>query len=192
MFYLLLLWIWQSRIRPTGNGRHFETPSPAAAAAPCGGGGDPLPAGASPPRAPRPPAPPAPAPRDMAGVAGGGGGNDFQWCFSQVKGAIDEDVAEADIISTVEFNYSGDLLATGDKGGRVVIFQREQEVSAMKNNSAITLLLCCTVSLHLFMLQLLNGLIVFSENPKLSKSLNICLLLNSVGWFGGNPPKRKR
>uniref|UniRef100_A0A8B9K2X7 Protein phosphatase 2, regulatory subunit B, delta n=1 Tax=Astyanax mexicanus TaxID=7994 RepID=A0A8B9K2X7_ASTMX len=56
-----------------------------------------------------------------------GGGNDFQWCFSQVKGAIDEDVAEADIISTVEFNYSGELLATGDKGGRVVIFQREQE-----------------------------------------------------------------
>ncbi|XP_026308786.1 serine/threonine-protein phosphatase 2A 55 kDa regulatory subunit B delta isoform-like isoform X2 [Piliocolobus tephrosceles] len=33
----------------------------------------------------------------------------------------------SDIISTVEFNYSGDLLATGDKGGRVVIFQREQE-----------------------------------------------------------------
>ncbi|XP_017749328.1 PREDICTED: serine/threonine-protein phosphatase 2A 55 kDa regulatory subunit B delta isoform isoform X2 [Rhinopithecus bieti] len=66
----------------------------------------------------------------MAGAGGGGcpaGGNDFQWCFSQVKGAIDEDVAEADVISTVEFNYSGDLLATGDKGGRVVIFQREQE-----------------------------------------------------------------
>ncbi|KAI5103491.1 serine/threonine-protein phosphatase 2A 55 kDa regulatory subunit B delta isoform [Silurus meridionalis] len=33
----------------------------------------------------------------------------------------------ADIISTVEFNFSGELLATGDKGGRVVIFQREQE-----------------------------------------------------------------
>ncbi|KAM4840114.1 serine/threonine-protein phosphatase 2A 55 kDa regulatory subunit B delta isoform isoform X2 [Urocitellus parryii] len=65
----------------------------------------------------------------MAGAGGGGcpAGNDFQWCFSQVKGAVDEDVAEADIISTVEFNYSGDLLATGDKGGRVVIFQREQE-----------------------------------------------------------------
>ncbi|MGH0144599.1 UNVERIFIED_CONTAM: hypothetical protein FKN15_003808 [Acipenser sinensis] len=60
-------------------------------------------------------------------MAGVGGGNDLQWCFAQVKGAIDEDVAEADIISTVEFNYSGDLLATGDKGGRVVIFQREQE-----------------------------------------------------------------
>ncbi|XP_043939077.1 serine/threonine-protein phosphatase 2A 55 kDa regulatory subunit B alpha isoform isoform X4 [Protopterus annectens] len=58
---------------------------------------------------------------------GAGGGNDVQWCFSQVKGAIDDDVAEADIISTVEFNSSGELLATGDKGGRVVIFQQEQE-----------------------------------------------------------------
>ncbi|MBN3301968.1 2ABG phosphatase, partial [Amia calva] len=33
----------------------------------------------------------------------------------------------ADIISTVEFNQTGELLATGDKGGRVVIFQREPE-----------------------------------------------------------------
>uniref|UniRef100_A0A8C7L1T0 Protein phosphatase 2, regulatory subunit B, alpha b n=1 Tax=Oncorhynchus kisutch TaxID=8019 RepID=A0A8C7L1T0_ONCKI len=57
----------------------------------------------------------------------GGGSNDVQWCFSQVKGAIDDDVAEADIISTVEFNHSGELLATGDKGGRVVIFQQEIE-----------------------------------------------------------------
>ena len=32
----------------------------------------------------------------------------------------------ADIISTVEFNDDGELLATGDKGGRIVIFQREQ------------------------------------------------------------------
>lgn len=36
----------------------------------------------------------------------------------------------ADIISTVEFNSTGELLATGDKGGRVVVFQREQEVNA--------------------------------------------------------------
>ncbi|KAK3523027.1 hypothetical protein QTP86_011330 [Hemibagrus guttatus] len=33
----------------------------------------------------------------------------------------------ADVISTVEFNNTGNLLATGDKGGRVVIFQRETE-----------------------------------------------------------------
>lgn len=37
-------------------------------------------------------------------------------------------VVPADVISTVEFNQTGDLLATGDKGGRVVIFQRESEV----------------------------------------------------------------
>lgn len=43
----------------------------------------------------------------------------------------------ADIISTVEFNYSGDLLATGDKGGRVVIFQREQEVSKLQSTDAM-------------------------------------------------------
>ena len=34
----------------------------------------------------------------------------------------------ADIISTVEFNHDGELLATGDKGGRIVIFQRENAV----------------------------------------------------------------
>ncbi|KPP68150.1 hypothetical protein Z043_113192 [Scleropages formosus] len=36
-------------------------------------------------------------------------------------------VGATDIISTVEFNQTGELLATGDKGGRVVIFQREPE-----------------------------------------------------------------
>ena len=37
----------------------------------------------------------------------------------------------ADIISCVEFNQDGDLLATGDKGGRVVIFQRDPAVSTL-------------------------------------------------------------
>jgi serine/threonine-protein phosphatase 2A regulatory subunit B len=53
------------------------------------------------------------------------GNGDVQWCFAQVKGTLDDDVTEADIISCVEFNHDGDLLATGDKGGRVVIFQRD-------------------------------------------------------------------
>ena len=34
----------------------------------------------------------------------------------------------ADIISCVEFSHDGELLATGDKGGRVVIFQHDQMV----------------------------------------------------------------
>ncbi|XP_033829087.1 serine/threonine-protein phosphatase 2A 55 kDa regulatory subunit B alpha isoform isoform X1 [Periophthalmus magnuspinnatus] len=53
--------------------------------------------------------------------------SEMEWCFSQVKGAIDDEVAEADLISAVEFNYTGELLATGDKGGRIVIFQQNPE-----------------------------------------------------------------
>lgn len=49
--------------------------------------------------------------------------------------------AAADIISTVEFNSSGELLATGDKGGRVVVFQREQEVGNTNNATLNVLLL---------------------------------------------------
>nr|BAA09945.1 protein phosphatase 2A 55kD regulatory subunit (B subunit) [Schizosaccharomyces pombe] len=49
-----------------------------------------------------------------------------QWKFAQCfgdKGDV-EDITEADIISAVEFDHTGDYLATGDKGGRVVLFER--------------------------------------------------------------------
>lgn len=51
------------------------------------------------------------------------------WCLSLSS--------TADIISTVEFNSTGELLATGDKGGRVVVFQREQEVRSHDPNAPI-------------------------------------------------------
>jgi hypothetical protein len=35
----------------------------------------------------------------------------------------------ADIISTVEFDHTGNYLATGDKGGRVVLFERNESVN---------------------------------------------------------------
>lgn len=38
-------------------------------------------------------------------------------------------VIAADIISTVEFDSTGNYLATGDKGGRVVLFERNEMVS---------------------------------------------------------------
>jgi hypothetical protein len=60
-------------------------------------------------------------------MAGAGRGNYIRWWFSQVKGAAGDDAAEVDIISTVECNHSGVLLATGDKGESVVIFQQKQE-----------------------------------------------------------------
>jgi len=37
-------------------------------------------------------------------------------------------VPPADIISTVEFDHTGNYLATGDKGGRVVLFERNETV----------------------------------------------------------------
>lgn len=52
------------------------------------------------------------------------GGWKFAQCFGD-KGEVD-DITEADIISTVEFDHTGDYLATGDKGGRVVLFERNE------------------------------------------------------------------
>ena len=49
--------------------------------------------------------------------------------------------APADIISTVEFDHTGNYLATGDKGGRVVLFERNETVSACQ---------CCYLSVILF------------------------------------------
>uniref|UniRef100_A0AAR2K321 Protein phosphatase 2 regulatory subunit Balpha n=1 Tax=Pygocentrus nattereri TaxID=42514 RepID=A0AAR2K321_PYGNA len=70
-----------------------------------------------------------------AGATMWNGGSEIkQWCLSQVKGAIDDDVTEADIISAVEFNHSGELLATGDRGGRIVIFQQEQESKTLAHS----------------------------------------------------------
>ncbi|KAG1438276.1 hypothetical protein G6F56_012705 [Rhizopus delemar] len=48
----------------------------------------------------------------------------FAQCFGD-KGDSD-DITEADIISVVEFDHTGDYLATGDKGGRVVLFERNE------------------------------------------------------------------
>ncbi|CAF1651102.1 unnamed protein product, partial [Adineta ricciae] len=54
-------------------------------------------------------------------------GDLLEWYPSQVKGPVDDEVQEADLISTIEFNEDGELLAVGDKGGRIVVFQREQQ-----------------------------------------------------------------
>ncbi|XP_052175966.1 serine/threonine protein phosphatase 2A 55 kDa regulatory subunit B beta isoform-like isoform X2 [Diospyros lotus] len=50
----------------------------------------------------------------------------LEWKFSQVFGerTAGEEVQEVDIISAIEFDNTGDHLATGDRGGRVVLFER--------------------------------------------------------------------
>lgn len=58
------------------------------------------------------------------------GGWRFAQCFGD-KGEVEE-ITEADIISTVEFDHTGDYLATGDKGGRVVLFERNDSVSILQ------------------------------------------------------------
>lgn len=57
-----------------------------------------------------------------------------------MKGTLEDDVTEADLISCVEFNHDGELLATGDKGGRVVIFQVSVLVCYSPNCSVVLLL----------------------------------------------------
>lgn len=45
-------------------------------------------------------------------------------CFGEKE--HDEEFSEADVLSAVRFDESGDYLATGDKGGRIVIFKRAE------------------------------------------------------------------
>jgi len=49
------------------------------------------------------------------------------WRLSQVFGgdkAPEEEIPEADIVNCIQFNETGEFLAAGDKGGRIVIFER--------------------------------------------------------------------
>jgi len=57
------------------------------------------------------------------------------WAFRQVFGDRDstEEPADEDLISAVQFDSTGDYLATGDRGGRVVIF----ESSEMTHRAAV-------------------------------------------------------
>lgn len=51
----------------------------------------------------------------------------MEWRFQQAFGdskTSSEEAQDADIISSVEFDSSGNFLAIGDKGGRIVILQR--------------------------------------------------------------------
>lgn len=57
---------------------------------------------------------------------------DLEWQFCQVFGEPGEEITEVDIVSAVEFDSTGEFLAAGDRGGRVVIFQRV-EVIYFKN-----------------------------------------------------------
>jgi len=71
----------------------------------------------------------------------------------------------ADIISCVEFNRDGELLATGDKGGRVVIFQQDAAVNAVS---------CCHCAINLGF---------FCNFLSVVKNINACVLCRSIVGF---------
>ena len=62
------------------------------------------------------------------------------WSFSQVFGerSPGEDVMEADLISAVQFDQTGDFLATGDHGGRVVVFERMGIDGGLEKNGGMS------------------------------------------------------
>lgn len=53
---------------------------------------------------------------------------DFTQCFGD-KADLDN-ITEGDVISAVEFDTTGEYLATGDRGGRVVLFKRDSSKEA--------------------------------------------------------------
>lgn len=66
-------------------------------------------------------------------LGAGGGGNDIQWCFSQVKGAVDDDVAEGKNVPRVNFLklQKGGVFIILKQGGsalEIPLFCRDQQI----------------------------------------------------------------
>jgi len=56
-------------------------------------------------------------------------GNEIEWKFSQVfrdNPSKTTEVTEVDIVSAIEFNHTGEYIAAGDRGGRIVIFKQNE------------------------------------------------------------------
>jgi len=56
----------------------------------------------------------------------------IDWSFRQVFGdtCSIESIQEADMISAIKFNQDGSFLAAGDRGGRVIVFERTRPASS--------------------------------------------------------------
>jgi len=63
----------------------------------------------------------------------------IDWRLSQVFGgdkAPEEEIPEADIVNCIQFNETGEYLAAGDKGGRIVIFERSDPPAKASTSAA--------------------------------------------------------
>ncbi|CAH8532802.1 unnamed protein product [Schistosoma intercalatum] len=86
----------------------------------------------------------------------------IRWYVSQIKGSNPEDIADGDNFTCVEFNESGELLATGDKAGRVTVFKNNKDTGLYD--------IYCTFTSH---------------EPEFDylKSLEIEEKINSITWL---------
>ncbi|KAI0982778.1 hypothetical protein GJ496_007696, partial [Pomphorhynchus laevis] len=55
--------------------------------------------------------------------------DELNWYLTLVKGTDpnSQHMLDADYISVSEFNHDGSLFATGDKGGRIVVFRKNED-----------------------------------------------------------------
>ncbi|EFA78172.1 protein phosphatase 2A regulatory subunit [Heterostelium album PN500] len=59
----------------------------------------------------------------------------LEWKFSQVFGnkGPSDDITDVDVVSAIEFDNTGDYIAAGDRGGRVVLFERSYDKQASQS-----------------------------------------------------------
>jgi hypothetical protein len=68
--------------------------------------------------------------------------------FSQLFGDPCDVSNEGNIFSALEFNSQGDLLASGDHGGRVIIYERNKNDPKKVTTTALFHLLLFTLKRH--------------------------------------------
>lgn len=62
--------------------------------------------------------------------------DNLEWKFSQVFGDGRNSVDDVSDVSAIEFDDTGDYLAVGDRGGRIVLFEREEKAEDKANNNS--------------------------------------------------------
>jgi len=62
------------------------------------------------------------------------GSDNLEWKFSQVFGEGRNTVDDVSDVSAIEFDETGDFIAVGDRGGRIVLFERDEKTEKGNNN----------------------------------------------------------
>lgn len=62
------------------------------------------------------------------------GSDNLEWKFSQVFGEGRNSVDDVSDVSAIEFDDTGDFIAVGDRGGKIVLFERDEKAEKDNNN----------------------------------------------------------